>query len=319
MSLHRHVRVPLEGTALILGIIGVAAAATLTWMLGEIGFTHPGLSIETGALGRLEPRGLLFSFWGWATSIHPAATLLIELGLWPLIGVAIARTVIVRVTDNDPTGVRTALGFALRHLSKSLAFVGLICCTLVILASPYVLPTVASLIPGIGESVGPVLFVICGPAMFFFAFVGIFVVLAGFPAGYLFMPAAVAAKEGPFFDCASRSIGYAFSRPFLFTWDAFKIGLFAYLVYALGTKGLVWLIKDLPTLFGLMPSLVETSAVAGEVQWIIVTLVRILTGGFVAAYVFGAGTLAYLNLRFEVDGIPYGGPNAGTPEPGAEA
>ena len=317
-------QVPLEGTVLTLGIAGVVFGAVILFLFDAIGLTaEPGLgSLRPPLLDRLEPGGVAFTYWCWTPAVNGVATLLVELGLWSLFGVAIARTVISRVSEDEPMGVRTALSFAVSCLGRSWAYVGLFTSVMLLLSLPFLLPTLLGALPGVGPVLGPVTYVVISPLLILLAMFAVVTLLAAFPVGYFFFPAALAAREGPFLDCVAKALGYAFARPFLCVWNLFKMAVFAYALFYLGTRILPAVVRDMPTLYGLFPSSTHPAAgsdLAATAERIIRIVLRLITGGFVVAYLFSAGTLIYLNLRLEVDGIAFTGPTPEDPEPGAEA
>jgi hypothetical protein len=322
LTLHNEFQVPLEGTALTLGILGAVAGACIVFLLDTIGLGTDPIVVQTSFLLDLEPKGFVFTHWCWTRPAHWIPTVVIEFLLWSFMGVAISRTVISRVSENEPMGVRTALAFAARNFVNSVSFVCLIAGLLFMLSVPMIVPTVVGLIPGLGEVLGPILYVAFSPVLFLFALLAVATLLAGFPVGYVFFPAALAAREGTFLDCVAKAVGYAFARPFLFIWDVVKMAVFAYCLHLIGNTVLPMVVKGMPTLYGLLPDglhPVAASPVAAWVEKIIRIALRLLTGGFVVAYVFGAGTLIYLNMRLEVDNIGFSGPGPDDPEPGAEA
>lgn len=310
LSLHNAFQVPLEGTAVTLGILGAATGAGCVWLLGLLGLDFSPLPpVLTSFLPRLDPGGMVFTVWRWSPPVHWAGTAAIEILLWSLIGTAIARTVVSRVVENEPMGVRTALAFAASHFTKSIAFVSLTVGGFVALSVPMLLPTLLGLIPGAGPALGTGAYLILAPVLFLLALLGVAVILAGMPIGYLFLPPALAMRDGTLLDATARAVGYAFARPFLFIWDVFKMAVFAVCIHHIGTHILPDVVRGMPTLFGLLPAgshPAQLSETAQSFQHLVLILVRILAGGFVVAYVFGASTLIYLNLRLEVDGLAIG-------------
>jgi len=322
LTLHNAFQVPLEGTALTLGILGVVAGAVAVFVLDRIGLGADPIVVQTSFLPDLEPKGFVFTHWCWTRPAHWIPTVIIEFLLWSFVGVAISRTVISRVSENEPMGVRTALSFAGRNFLNSVCFVCLIVGVLAILTVPMVVPSLAGMLPRVGHWLGPSLYIGLSWLLFLLALLTVATLLAGFPVGYIFFPAALAAREGTFLECVARALEYAFARPFLFIWDVFKMAVFAYCLHLIGNSVLPLVVKGMPTLYGLLPDgahPVAMSEWAGLVERIIRIALRLLTGGFVVAYVFGAGTLIYLNMRLEVDNIDFSGPGPHDPVPGAEA
>ncbi|MBN2491043.1 MAG: hypothetical protein JXQ29_09350 [Planctomycetes bacterium] len=324
LTLHNVFQVPLEGTALTLGILGVVAASIAVYLLQAIGLrpdTSSGF-LSASLWPPLQATGFVFTAWGWSAPTHWFATLLIEIALWALVGAAISRTVIRRVSENQPMGVRTALGFAACRSRQALAFLGLAVGVFLVLGAPLLVVTLIGRLPAVGPALGTGLYLLSAPVLLLLAMLATAVALAAFPVGYFFLPAALACREGSLLDCAARAIGYAFARPFLFVWDLFKVVVFACGIGYVGTGLLPWVVHGMPTLYGLLPAGAHPaglSSVAAVLQDIVLAVARLVTGGFVAAYLFGAGSLIYLSLRLEVDGVDFAGPTPEDPEPGAEA
>ncbi len=326
LTQHNIFQVPLEGTALALGILGVAIGSLGVYCLHLLGLDArplgPAKLFPLDPSMNPDPGGFLFTFWRWTPKANWIATGVLELGLWCLVSTAIARTVITRVSKNEALGVTNALAFAATRFVRCFSFFGLILGILVLLALPLILPALVGLIPGVGSVLGSILYFLSAAFLYIFALFAVTALLAGFPVGYLFLPAALAAEEGSFLDCATRALGYAFARPFLFLWDLVKVALFAGVLYILGTRVLPWIIDAMPVLYGLLPGSTHPAGLsefAAAIHKLLIIVIRIITGGFVVAYVFGAGTLMYLNLRQEVDGVDLTGPEPEDPEPGAEA
>lgn len=309
---HPQFQVPLEGTAVTLGLLGVGCGAAAVWALNLLGLTEPTLGPIRTALIVFRPEGFLFTYWRWSGPAAAVPTLCLEILLWSFFGVAIARSVVYRIRHDAPLGVHTALRYAWQHWTEGLLFLGLLAGMACLLALPFLAATLVGRLPLVGTVLGTLVYIVGSPLLLLAAAGLVGALLAAFPVGYLFLPAALAAEEeGTFVDAASRAVGYAFARPFLFVWDTFKGLLFAYGLYFVGIWILPALVKGLPVLFGLLPAAWHPSGlgeVAALAQRLLVAVLRLLTGAFVVAYLFGAGAMIYLNLRLEVDGVPFTAP-----------
>lgn len=221
-----------------------------------------------------------------------AVAILAPLVIWSLLGAAISRLALVRITSpmGEGIGVGTALGFALRRgvallvaplapllfsglLIGGLAVFGLVCGAL-----GQGLVTILGLLP---LAVGLLLTVL----------------LFGLIAGWPLMVATVAAEDEDGFDALSRSYAYVTQRPIRYGFYvalAWGFGLVG--VLAVGTIAEI-LIQWTSGSLGLLADVGGTFA-AGF--W--PGAVRFLAAAWADAYFWTAASVIYLLLRRDVDG-----------------
>jgi hypothetical protein len=264
------------------------------------------------------------------SSLHALLGLLWAIVVWGLVGGAIARLALVRVSRLAGLSTFGAMRFALGHAAPLVAtplcgLLGVGSCALLCAGFGllYRLPW------GIGAVVGGVLLFIplaLGLVMT--------IMLVGLVAGWPLMHASVAAEAEDMLDALSRTYSYLNQRPVKFVGLAalawligipglLAVDLLASSVVHLATWGLS-LSAPAASLAGLdFPispgATVPHAAAALQSFWR--GAVVLLARGWIYAYFWTAASFVYLILRHDVDGTPLTDIKAGPPggEPAARA
>jgi hypothetical protein len=243
--------------------------------------------------------------------VHALLAVLWVILVWGLIGGAIARIAVVEVATGRRIGLVPALRFAIGKLGPlvmtplgpllGIAFLAALCGLIGLL---YQIP---------GEA-GPA---IAGALAFLPLAAGLVMalLLVGMAAGWPLAVASVAAEAQDTFDALSRSFSYVSQRAVAYAvyaavaWLVGTIGfplvvLLARLVLHLTAWGLAFGAPDgfIAGFFGGLQADPRTLPATLHSGW--VSLVTLLTYGWVYSYVWSAAAQIYLLLRYEVDGKP---------------
>ena len=274
---------------------------------GDLGAVPSALLTALGLLA--EPLAalvgpLLVAFRGGVAASVAAHALLAA--IWTLlvgglVGVAICRVAALRVAGGEGAGMLSAARFAASRLVASSLTPMLVVLAAILLAIPGVLWGLLYRIPGrTGPILGGVGFVV--PLAF-----GLLMawVLASLTASWPLLVASVAAEGEDGFDALSRSTSYAIQRPgryALMTLGAWGLGVVG--------LGVVALLRFVVVRLAVGP--VSAGAGAGRLEaalgdgphafWL--GVVGALAYAWIHSYFWTFATLAYLDLRREVDGTP---------------
>ena len=172
----------------------------------------------SAATGDAEPYGLvcwlILALWGlwWMISAHwlyAIVFLLAALGIWAVLGGAICRIAALHAGREEKISIASAVKFS---LSKVMSFVGAPLLPLAIIVISGLLMSLAGfvgLIPGVGELLVAVFFLLALIGGAIMAFLSI-----GLVGGAPLMWPTIAVEGSDSFDAVSRSFSYVFARPF---------------------------------------------------------------------------------------------------------
>ena len=296
------------------------------------------IAIDAG-IGDLDPPGLVYwlilALWGlwWMISAHwfyAIVFLLAALGIWAVLGGAICRIAALHAGREEKISIASAVKFS---LSKVMSFVGAPLLPLAIIVISGLLMSLAGfvgLIPGVGELLVAVFFLLALIGGAIMAFLSI-----GLVGGAPLMWPTIAVEGSDSFDAVSRSFSYVFARPFRYvlylviaavhgTICYLFVRLFAFLTlsgthrfvgwtmnldgretYAEGAGKLdvMWAAPTFNSFHGPMQGEVA-QAWEGWTSYILAGWVYLVAGvvlAFLACYTLSAMTNIYLILRRKVD------------------
>ncbi|MDB5349168.1 MAG: hypothetical protein JWN86_415 [Planctomycetota bacterium] len=338
VRLLRGVGIALDARKMILAAVGLALLGAgwelLNWLFNRNGTLVVGvdpegvsdrmlglpLSPESLAWAVAEPFRVLTAPFVGAFSTAPGVRSFVHailaavwaVAVWGILGGAIARIAAVQQATGDRIGIVRAVRFA---LSRALGLVG------APLAPMIGIGFFAALCAPIGllyRIPGPIGATVAGALAVLPLLAGLMMslLLVGVAAGWPLMIATVAVEAEDAFDALSRAYSYVYSRPsryaayVLISWAAGVIGLlvvmfFAWLVVHLAQWGLSFggPSNRIGGLFFGGPKIDGSTPARVHAAWL--TVVRLLTHGWIYSYFFTSATLIFVLLRHEVDGAAF--------------
>jgi hypothetical protein len=244
--------------------------------------------------------------------VHGLLATLWMLLVWSLIGAAIARIALVEGVAGTSLSLVAALRFAVR---KTVALIGAPLTPIIGATFITALCAGMGLLYRIPGTIGP-----AGAGVFAFlpllAGLVLSMILAGLVAGWPLMVASVAAEDEDAFDALSRAYGYVFQRPghlaayVALAWGLGVIGLLVVSAFARAVVHLAaWSLAfggpdDQIAGYFAATGVTDTVPAAIHAWWI--SLVVLLTFGWVYSYFWSSTATIYLLLRHDVDGADPG-------------
>ncbi len=243
--------------------------------------------------------------------VHAVLAAIWGVAVWGILGGAIARIAAVEQATGERVGMVKAVRFA---WSNAIGLIGAPLAPMIGIGFFAALCAPLGLlyrIPGpIGTTLAGVFAVLPLLAGLIMA-----MLVVGLAIGWPLMIATVAVEAEDAFDALSRAYSYVYNRParyaayVLISWIVGTIGLlvvvfFAWLVVHMAVWGLSWggSSDRIVRLFQGDPS---EGQIPTSVHAVWLSLVRLLTHGWIYSYFFTSATLIYGLLRHEVDGAPF--------------
>jgi len=268
----------------------------------------------------------------WLMRFHPVFTLiliLVCLAVWSVIGGAICRISALQTAQGEQIGAISALRFSLNRFGSFFTAPLIPLGMIILISLLMMLISLLVAIPGIGEIIGGLLFVLALLGGFIIALVTI-----GLVAGFNLMYPTIAVEGSDSFDAISRSFSYIFARPWhmgFYTLVAAVYGSICYLFVRffvflvllsihssvgpainldsssmLGIRGKLQAIWPTPQFHDLQPTinwngLSMSESIGAALIWMWVALAAAMVMAFVVSYLFSVNTTIYLLLRKKVD------------------
>jgi hypothetical protein len=232
--------------------------------------------------------------------------------VWTVIGAAITRLALLRVTSpiGEGIGFTTALGFAFRRTFS------LVTAPLTPLVGVVVIALFCAVFGLLYRLPGQSGAIMAGLLGFLPLLAGLFlgIVLIGLALGWPFMVATVAAEAEDAFDALSRSYQYVYQRPLQFAryvglaWAGGILGVLVLALFVQVILSLAYWAVALGASDALLssqweaPSGTITTAMAPRLHRFWLAAVRLVSFGWVYSYFWTATAITYLLLRRDVDG-----------------
>ncbi len=248
---------------------------------------------------------------GFRTSCHSALAAIWCVGVWGIVGGAIARVAALRLARGERLGISSAFRFA---ITRSVALVGAPLSPLIGIGFFAALCAIMGLLYRIP---GPAGTTIAGVFTFLPLLAGLVMslILVGMALGWPLMVATVSIEGEDAFDALSRAYSYVYQRPA-------QYALYAAIAWAAGWAG-SFVVGGLcrldpphgPVGIGLRAPAQRVVSLyhAGNpmqdaptaIHWFWVSVVRWVAHAWLYSYFWTAATMIYLLLRHDVDGAPF--------------
>ncbi len=255
--------------------------------------------------------------------------------LWSTFGVAICRTLVLRVAKDEYCPIGDAFSYAWQVKLTGMLYPLAVLLPIAFLLLCNHIAGIVTWIPWIGWVLG----ILVVPLVLISSVIAVLLGVAGV-VSLGFVPAAIATERKGTYDSLGKSINYVFARALPLVLHLTVVWLFVDLIHGLFIDGRLVetvIARSMAPLWadGEFAQMVtgDTSGLSGF-QWLcacgygLVHLIyRLLLWGTIISFVFGAFSSLFLILRKDVDGLDYAdvapdslqGPGVPTPAPPPEA